>query len=65
MNLSMSLVNRLHLGRRIAAEVTCNLPCYRAWLLIQPVIGEREVIDTEASIEPRIASPTDNPVDTF
>jgi hypothetical protein len=65
MKLSMSLINRLHLGRSIAAEVSSKRPNYRAWVYVKPVVGQRDVVDTEPGIESRIASPTSDPVNAF
>jgi hypothetical protein len=65
MRLSTSLVNRLLLGRNLAAEVSSKRPNYRAWVYVKPVIGQREVIEREPGIESRISSPLNDPVDTF
>ena len=42
LNLPLKVLNRLRLGRNVAAEVQCEDPDRRMWIMISPVIAGRD-----------------------
>jgi len=62
MSIPLRLLNRLHIGRPIAARRNALLPHYLAWVHVQPVIDEHKGVLIETAGEFRVETTGDSPV---